>query len=153
MKSMTLLRVKHGSSNTTWYSQCIAQVKLTWVTVHIPCHTSWLCTEYTMWCYRSHAHAIMSLISFVFSLLLPTYKRNTGSFNLLTFSFHNFRTFLFKVQYCIVQSAHYINTAFFSISSQPYSPNRVISCTSRHPSELLRFTELVEEFQMFKTDN
>ena len=24
MKSMTLLRVIHGSGNTTWYSQCIA---------------------------------------------------------------------------------------------------------------------------------
>ena len=112
MKSMTLLSVMHGSCNTTWYSQCIPQVKLTWVTIHSPCHTPRLCID----CYQSHAlHAIMSLISFV------------------VYYFHNFLTFLFKRQCCVIQSAHYMNTAFFSIPSQPYSPN---SCTSRQHSEL-----------------
>ena len=111
--------------------------------VHSPGHT--------MWCYRKNAlHAAMSLISFVFSLLFSPYKRNTGPFNLLTFSFHNSLTFLFKGQYYVTQSAHYINTAFFSIQSRPYSPNRVTRCISRHHSELLR---LVQEFRMFKTDN
>ena len=46
-----------------------------------------------------------------------------------------------------------MNTVLFSIACQPYSPNRITSCTSRQHSELLRFTELVEEFRMFKTDN
>ena len=37
----------------------------------------------------------------------------------------------------VIQSAHYINAVFFSIPCQPYSPNRVTSCTSRQHSELL----------------
>ena len=143
-----------GSGNTTWYSQCIAQGKLTWATIHSPCHTPYLCIDYTMWCYRSHAlHAIMSLILFVFSLLFFTYKSNTGSLNLLSFSFHNLLIFLFKGQCCVIQSAHYTNTAFLPIPSQPYSPNKVTSCTPTRHSILLRFAELVEEFRMFKTDN
>ena len=45
------------------------------------------------------------------------------------------------------------NTVFVSIPYQPYSPKRVTRCTSRQHSELLRFTELVKEFRMFKSDN
>ena len=136
-----------------------------------------------MWCYRSQAlHAIISLTSFVFPLLFSpinallghsicvftgitrnkfidficiftaffSYKRITGSFNL---RFHFMISLLSLQRAIVIQSALFMNTEFFSIPYQPYSPNRAASCTSRQHSELLRFTELGEEFRIFKTDN
>ena len=75
-------------------------------------------TDYTMWCYRSHAlHAINSLISFVFSLLFSPINALLSHPVCLRFHFIISLLFSSKCNCYSICSIHKYSILFYSMST------------------------------------